>query len=369
MALIGGDIDDVAGPPIHTPWTNGADVSVSLGIAGLATLQSVTGAAISIGIASGNSAIITATTGTVAARTEASGLSATLTGTSGTGPSSTVSISSSGVLTFSAGTSVSRTTAVGVSPANVATYGAASSASRAIGDSTVRLFSPSDITSPALGIWFKGDSLSGADMDPVSSWTDSSGGAHPATQSTPSLRPVYRTSGINSQPGVQFAGTAVLTTTYTPLLTTPYTAFVVMNFSTSHNGVLFGTANPLNGADGDFVRIRDNAGTPQLRVGSGGVFYDVAITTGTRMVTVTNASTSSGSGTLTSRIDGVTLLTQTVSRSTVTNHGVYVGSLMSNAANQALQGTIAEIIFYTGVLSNADRDKVEAYLRTKYSLP
>lgn len=55
-------------------------------------------------------------------------------------------------------------------------------------------------------LWLKADSLSLADEDVVSSWTDMSGSNRHATQATFSKRPTYAATGLNGKPTVRFDG-------------------------------------------------------------------------------------------------------------------------------------------------------------------
>lgn len=58
--------------------------------------------------------------------------------------------------------------------------------------------------SSLLKLWLKADSLSQADSTPVTSWTDSSGSGNNVTDD--GNAPTYKTSLVNSRPGVQFDG-------------------------------------------------------------------------------------------------------------------------------------------------------------------
>jgi len=54
--------------------------------------------------------------------------------------------------------------------------------------------------------WWKADSLALNNNDPVASWADSSGNSRTLTQSTGSLKPVFKTSAFNGQPAIEFDG-------------------------------------------------------------------------------------------------------------------------------------------------------------------
>lgn len=57
----------------------------------------------------------------------------------------------------------------------------------------------------SLKLWLKADTIAQSDSTPVASWTDSSGAGNNVTSSG-SAQPLYKTSLINTRPGVQFDG-------------------------------------------------------------------------------------------------------------------------------------------------------------------
>src|ERR1035437_9219293 len=69
-------------------------------------------------------------------------------------------------------------------------------------------------------MWFKADSIAQSNNTAVSSWPDSSGNNHTATQGTGASQPTFKTSQVNSLPGVYFNGSNYLTIASAPTLTT-----------------------------------------------------------------------------------------------------------------------------------------------------
>jgi hypothetical protein len=224
---------------------------------------------------------------------------------------------------------------------------------------------------PSVQLWLEGDSITGiADGAPVMSWPELAA-ARTVSQSNSSRRPVLHLSAINGQASVRFDGIDdfLVVSGYRPSLTTGYTAFVVFQFGAVHDGTLWGDANYLSGAAGDFARLRSNSGTGQLRTGSNGAFYDVGLAPGTYLTTTVNAATSSGAGTLTIRVNGAQVASQSVTRSTTTTIDTQIGSMTpSGSILQVLNGDIAALIICSGALSAAQIAQFETYLRTKYAV-
>ena len=68
------------------------------------------------------------------------------------------------------------------------------------------LWTPSDLDSGTLTAWYKADSISGSDGDPVSSWSDSSGNGNDLAQGTSARQPTLQTEELNSLSVVRFDG-------------------------------------------------------------------------------------------------------------------------------------------------------------------
>jgi hypothetical protein len=66
-------------------------------------------------------------------------------------------------------------------------------------------FSPTTLTASN---WFKADSLSLSDNDPISSWSNSGAGTIDAVTATTTARPTYKTNIINSLPVVRYNGSS-----------------------------------------------------------------------------------------------------------------------------------------------------------------
>ncbi len=93
-----------------------------------------------------------------------------------------------------------------------------------------------DISSVSFSTWFKADSLTVvADGTAVSTWADSSGNSHDATQATSNARPVYKVAanGLNGYPCVRFDGTndSLATTAGAQAMLTSFYVGVVVRYT------------------------------------------------------------------------------------------------------------------------------------------
>jgi hypothetical protein len=223
-------------------------------------------------------------------------------------------------------------------------------------------FSPADI--PGLQAWWKADALALADGASVSTWPDSSGNGHNATQ-TGTARPTFRVSGLNGRPAVRFA---VISTQFLnvapPLVVTPmavppvpWTSFAVMQAITGVNGfalcssVGYGLFTPLIAGDGK-LKMCDGSGN---YTDAGGPVIGAG-------AHVFSGHPDPGRAVF---LDGVS---QTM--------GPFIGPAPGGDFDRIgiysggpADANIAEILFYDSILSTSDRQAVEQYLKTKYGTP
>jgi len=99
--------------------------------------------------------------------------------------------------------------------------------------------------------WWKADAIVGlTDGQQVASWVDSSASGNNATQSSSSLKPIYKTGIYNGQPCVRFDGSDDILTISSISATAwnqPWTLAVICRASTSS-----GTFSMLEGTGGDY---------------------------------------------------------------------------------------------------------------------
>jgi hypothetical protein len=217
-------------------------------------------------------------------------------------------------------------------------------------------FDPSSIA--GLLAWYKADSLSLNDGDPVSTWTDSSGSGNDATEAS-GARPLYQTNELNGLPVVQFDGVDDQMVSSLSMATKPFTAFAVVKFATFVNEATILGPNASGG-----LQWRGNSDQRQgllksvtAEIGSSGT--QLSVDTFYRL-----AATYSSGGAYTFYLngtaDGTGTNNQTFSATTL--------QLARNITGEDLTGQIAEILFYDSVLGTTDRQAVEVYLTDKWGL-
>lgn len=209
-------------------------------------------------------------------------------------------------------------------------------------------FDPTSIS--GLKLWLKADSFSGADGDPVGTWTDSSGSGNSATSSG-SNRPTYKTNILNGLPVIRFTSASSHYMVTPSISWTHQTIFIVIKgtgtgypsafTSGSENGIIYNfTANKLEIYNGPRIDIGD--------------FSSFAYATIKR-----EASTAT-----TVRRNG----TQTGTNATVNIPGSGAVRIGSHFAGDFFPGDIAEYLIYDAALGTTDIEDVEAYLADKYAL-
>lgn len=223
--------------------------------------------------------------------------------------------------------------------------------------STVSCFTPTDVGTPAL--WFdacEGVTYNGSNE--VSQWSDLSGNARHATQSTTSKKPIYVAGGTNGLPHLDFAGgdDALLTSTgFT--LAQPNTIFIVAKYdAAAADQTLFSSAS----GSGRQMMTTTGGGSYALDAGSF-VSTGQGATTGTTYVFSVVFNTSSSKFFR----DG-TQYGGTMSLGTDSLVGLGIGTDAGAGTPVGHDGTICEILVYNSALSDANRQAVEAYLTTKW---
>ena len=205
-----------------------------------------------------------------------------------------------------------------------------------------------------LALWLKADvgvTLSGTD---VTTWADQSGNGKDATASG-TARPTYQSSGINGLPAISFNGTTNRMTGSQVLTTPPATVFAVVQFSVGQEiGSIFQQSG--------FALYRGfySGSSTQFRIFNG--------------VNLTSSNTIP---------NGTAVLLEGIANgasSFLFSNGVQQAS--GDAGTSAISGSyelasnggsprtmvIAEILVYSTNLGTDDRQSVENYLNTKYSI-
>lgn len=228
---------------------------------------------------------------------------------------------------------------------------------RAIAITGGAAFSPLDL-SPVL--WLAASAITGlADGAAVTTWADGSGNGNNATQATADNKPTYQTAEINGHPVVRFDGTNDLLATGSFTLAQPVHVFLV---------------GKMSGGAVDYRYFLDGlAGNDRMSL-----YYIVAGDT-VAIYTATSAAELTVAANTTSYFVWTALFSGASSRLRKNGAADATGELAAATAGGVTIGTrrdgqypggadIAEVIVYASVLSDANRDRVEAYLAAKYNL-
>jgi PKD repeat protein len=204
---------------------------------------------------------------------------------------------------------------------------------------------------PGLLLWLQADALEGfSDGDPVETWTDRSGRCHDASQADTSRQPQFWTNQINGRPAVLFD--AVDDGMGTSLDPDPeVTVFAVYAGNNTIAGDVF------NGGPSRFL-----LGPRSNRYG---LFTGNWILIGSATPGRWVLHTARQSGSLSEAwIDGQDY----GSASTVQDPGI-VSIGRAGLGSTALDGALAELIWYDRPLSDAERLQIETWLMDKYFPP
>lgn len=230
-------------------------------------------------------------------------------------------------------------------------------------------FSPSDIS--GLKIWLKADSLVLSNNDPVTTWADSSGNSNDVTQGSAGAKPTYKTNIHNGKPSLSFDGgdsLANASLSATVSLNTGCTIFVVFSHTIGSSLGSWKYIQRIDSSVSGYLILcspNGNAG------GEDEAWVDVNGTTAARFTGLNDGVAHilgiKYSGTVaTPYIDGTAGSTVSGTISNAANR-LYIGS--NNAGSENFNGYISEYIAYNSQLSDADRQSVEGYLRSKYGTP
>lgn len=219
-----------------------------------------------------------------------------------------------------------------------------------------------------LGFWHKGDAITGAaDGTPLPSWLDSSGNANTLSQATQANQPTYHISQINGLPAVQSDGvddcmTAASSATNN---TEAWTVFVVLNGNSGQNGHI--VAEKWDGSAGTYpfsVRLGSSYNC-QYRAYGGG--KNPVCDDGDSAAGWAIHAGDRGGGNLHAYVNG-TLEATTADTTTGATVNTVPMSLFSRGTQVPAAISLAEIIYYTRVLTATERAQVDSYLQDKYAI-
>jgi hypothetical protein len=214
----------------------------------------------------------------------------------------------------------------------------------------VAAFVPTDIA--GLQLWLKADSLSLNDADPVTTWADQSGNGRDAGQAVAANKPIYKVNIVNGKPVVRFDGVNDVMTTAASFGVR--TIFYAVTYT---SGVIWGSSL-------DLTYFGVNVATHYLYMGpGGGGVTTVGDEPGAWHIWTGKYSSGAGQGII--RLDGTQAGTGTHEADTATGT-TFIGN--RELADLPLAGDLAELIGYSGYLSDANCLSVERYLGTKYGI-
>ena len=232
---------------------------------------------------------------------------------------------------------------------------------RAIDDSVVRGI-------PGLRQWYAADKLPVvADGTAVGLWQDSSGNGFDVTQATGSFQPLYKTNVFKGQPAVLFEGSndRLENTAVNPFAAgEARTVFVVGKQNTTTSGFYIAFRRSaicwlyhsyISGSNFNF--FSDNNGASGASISMAPLVYSMPA-----IATMRSAGTGLAH-TLRVNCIAATVTGSTPAAETGTT-GFSVGWF--NAGSLSHNGYIAEVITYSGVVSDANSLLIERYLAAKY---
>ena len=216
-----------------------------------------------------------------------------------------------------------------------------------------------------LQLWFEADTETYSDGQAVTSWTDKSGFGRTLSAFDSSQAPVFHRNVLNGRAVVEFNGTSSLLKTYgsTFTIAQPDTFFIVyrsVDANTSSRAFVFDSRDSGNrqvfgkGGTGD---VRAYANNDLVSTGTAYPFPTFQIWSGTF---------NGGASSLYQ--NGV--LNQTGNAGGSGEVGFTLGGLNSSGqyGYDLTHSQVAEILFYSGSLSAADRSAVTSWLNTKYQV-
>ncbi len=213
-------------------------------------------------------------------------------------------------------------------------------------------------------VWLNGDILTYSTVPNISAWPDQSGNGNDFTQSTSSRQPRRVTySGFE---GVRFdGGDWVRSGSIAAMNSNTHTHYYVYNGSTSnHLGVIYDGAFSQSNQFMRAFRLYGNVRTWVLNSSLGTINN---ITTNSSAFQIISSYWDGGAQTYTSYKDGTSFGTQIGANGNPTgNSSNTIGAASNNAYR--FNGDMGEIIIYNMVLNSAQRNIVDNYLSSKFSV-
>ena len=213
-------------------------------------------------------------------------------------------------------------------------------------------FTPASLS--GLALWLDATAITGlVDADPVGTWSDLSGNGNDATQATAAKKPTYKTNIQNGKPVVRFDGADdYLQTATIGALAQPNTVCIVGALGVGDfllDGGVGGTARHVLLDSGGFVSW--SAGTV------------VSSTVATPIALSVLTATFNGASSILRR-NGAQIKAGNIGAQSC--DGWTIGGRFNGAT--VLGGDIAEVVFCSGLLSDALITQVENYYNSKWAI-
>jgi len=215
-------------------------------------------------------------------------------------------------------------------------------------------FNPRSIA--GLAAWFDAADASSVTISTgVSQWNDKSGNGRNATQGTGNNQPAYTIAGQNGKNILTFDGTNDFLSTAGFTLSQPHTDFIVFRYNSGFGTVVDGF-NPNRAALARSVGLLWQM-TTSTTLNSGSAIAD---TNWHALGLVFNTTSSEMFA------DGVSVATGNAGTANLST-GYILGCF--NGTGAFFNGSIAEVLLYSGVLSSSRIATVNAYLKAKWGTP
>ena len=230
-------------------------------------------------------------------------------------------------------------------------------------------FSPTDIA--GLLLWLDASQIVGLnDGDPVSTWTDLSYNNGDATQSTGSKKPTFKIAVQNGRNAVRFDGVDdyIENSIWTGLSGVSAATVLAVCRTTTANDYAFAWHSL------DRMRVMQGTGQTAFSTASATIYgsYPQASTSTLVNTCIYDGSASGNANRLRTWIDGsqqTLSFTGTVPATLDAGNGHTVGGQTGGGGGYDWSGDVCEVIVYGSALSDANRQLLESYLRTKWGTP
>jgi hypothetical protein len=224
-------------------------------------------------------------------------------------------------------------------------------------------FSPPDGTS--LQSWLKGDAISGlSDSDPIPTWEDSHTSNHDGSQSSSSLRPLYKTNIVNGLPAVKFDGSSQYFDLWDMSSYSAGHIFMVLKLDAFPPAVDTQTGLWLMGGSGQNTHFPYTDSHPYEEFGST-IRRDLGALATNLSTTFRILSIHSASNDWEAKINGTTIGTAYTSNTVLFP---VLATLGKSRTTYYFKGYIAEMFFYSAKQSSGVESSAISYLQAKYSI-